>query len=75
MPFLKEPKMYMKINILYKWVKIKQIKHSALLLIRFYQVQNTKPITLFNSIGNDLGWMDIPLTDSKVGCYDRQGLI
>ena len=45
------------------------------LLIRFYQVENIKFKTLFNSIVNALGWMDIPLTDRKVGCYDRQGLI
>ena len=42
-------------------------------MIRFYQVENIKPITLFHSVVNALGWMDIPLTDRKVGCYDRQG--
>ena len=62
----------MKINILYEQVKI---KHNTLLLIRFYQVENIKSISLFNSIVNDLGWMDILLTDSKIGCYNRQGLI
>ena len=34
-----------------------------------------KSITLLNSIANALGWMDIPLTDSKAGCYNSQGLI
>ena len=32
-------------------------------------------LALFHSISNALGWMDIPLTDRKVGCYDGQGLI
>ena len=62
----------MKINILYESVKL---KHNTLLLLRFYQVENIKSLTLFNSTANVLGWMDIPLTDSKGGSYDRQGLI
>ena len=45
-------------------------KHNTLLLIRFYQVENIKSITTFNSIANALGGMDIPLTDRKVQCYD-----
>ena len=56
MPFLKEV------------TKIKQIKikHNTLLLIKFYQVENIKSITIFNSIVNALGRTDIPLTDHKV---------
>ena len=52
-----------------------KLKKSTLLLIRFYRVENVKSATLFSSIANALGWMDIPLTDRKVGCYDRHGLI
>ena len=65
MPFLKEV------------TKIKQIKikHNTLLLIKFYRVENIKSITIFNSIVNALGRMDIPLTDCKVRFYDGQGLI
>ena len=71
-PFLKEvTKMYMKVNTVYKLVKI---KHNTLLLTRFYQVKNIKSVTIFNSIANALGQMDIPLADRKVRCYDGQGL-
>ena len=52
-----------------------KLKLKTTLLIRFCQVENIKSITLFNSIANALGWMDIPLTDHKVGCYDKQGLM
>ena len=64
--------MYMKINILHEYIKI---KHKKLLLIRFYWVENIKSIAIFNSIANALGRMDIPLTDRKVRSYDGQGLI
>ena len=64
--------MYMKINILHEYIKI---KHKKLLLIRFYWVENIKSIAIFNSIANALGRMDIPLTDRKVRCYDGQSLI
>ena len=53
----------MKLNILYESIKI---KHSTLLLIKFYRIENIKSITIFNSIPNALGRMDIPLTDFKV---------
>ena len=59
--------MYMKI-ILREELKI---KHNTLLLIKIYQVENIKSVTLFKSIANALRWMDIPLTDRKVECYDR----
>ena len=52
-----------------------KIKPNTLLLIRFSQVENIKSITLFNSIVNLLGRMDVPLTDCKIGSYDGQGLI
>ena len=44
-------------------------------MIEFYRVENIKSITIFNSIVNALGRMDIPLTDRKVRRYDGQGLI
>ena len=62
----------MKINILYEQIKI---KHNTLLLIKFYRVKNIKSITIFNSIVNALGRMDILLTNCKVRCYDGQDLI
>ena len=52
-----------------------KLKHNTLLLIRFYQVENIKSLTLFNNIANALGRMDIPLTDRKVRCYDCQAQI
>ena len=51
------------------------MKHNTLLLIRFYQVENIKSITIFNSIRNALGRMEKALTDRKVRYYDEQGLI
>ena len=42
----------MKINTLFTQIKI---KHNTLLLIRFYQVENIKFITIFNSVANALG--------------------
>ena len=51
------------------------MKHNTLLLIRFYQVENIKSITIFNSIRNALGRMEKALTDRKVRYYDGQGLI
>ena len=62
MPFL-----YMKINTLQDSI---EIKSTTLLLIGFYQVENIKSGTLFNSIKDALGGMDIPLTEFKVQCYD-----
>ena len=59
--------MYMKINTLQDSIKIKS---TTLLLIGFYQVENIKSGTLFNSIKDALGGMDIPLTEFKVQCYD-----
>ena len=44
-------------------------------MIRFSQVENIKSVTLFNSIANALGRMEILSTDHKVGPYDGQGLI
>ena len=44
-------------------------------MIEFYWVENIKSITIFNSIVNALGRIDIPLTDRKVRRYDGQGLI
>ena len=52
-----------------------KIKHYTLLSTKFHRVENIKSITIFNSIANALGQMDIPLTDRKVRCYDGQGLI
>ena len=53
----------MKINILYEYIKI---KHNTLLLIQFYQVVNIKSITIFSSIVNAPGQIDLPLADRKV---------
>ena len=62
----------MKINTLFTQIKI---KHNTLLLIRFYQVENIKFITIFNSVANVLGRMDIPSIDRKFRCHDGEGLI
>ena len=62
MPFL-----YMKINSLQDSF---EIKSTTLLLTGFYQVENIKSGTLFNSIKDALGGMDISLTECKVQFYD-----
>ena len=48
---------------------------SSVPLIRFYQVENIKFVTIFNSVANALGRMDIPLIDRKFRCHDVEGLI
>ena len=51
--------------------RISKVKYNTLLLIGLCQFENVKSETLFNSIKNALGRMDIPLMDCKVQCYDR----
>ena len=42
-----------------------------MLLVEFYQVENIKSETLFNSIKNALSSMDISVTECNVQCYDE----
>ena len=44
-------------------------------MTKFYRVENIKSLTIFKSIANALGRMDIPLTDCKVRFYYGQSLI
>ena len=39
-------------------------------VIGFYQIEDIKSETLFNSINDELNRMDIPLTDCRGQCYD-----
>ena len=52
-----------------------KLKYNSLLLIRFYQVENIKSLTLFSSISNALVRMDLPLIDCKIESDDGQVLI